>query len=101
MIMVKNETIISKMMDELQEAKKYQHDTSKMTRHIENIHLLSGLMIEDKEEKKLEKQGVSQEISDQEMQAMMGRQAKQMQINQLSKAYSNVEKETSGSLFDF
>jgi len=71
---VSNETIIQKMMQELNKAKVVSHNTENMTKHIEHVKLLCELLLEDKDE--YTNQATSKtrtKITAAEMKAMMGR----------------------------
>lgn len=67
---VGNNTVIQKMITELNQAKE-QHDQDKMIKHIENVRLLCELLLEEDPSPTGDKEGISAE----EMKAMLGKQA--------------------------
>ena len=93
---VENNTIIKKMMDELNLAKENQHNHDIMVRHISNVKVLCDLFIEeDSAPIAVTKDKVSDEISDEELKAMIGNQG------QLKKTVIDDEEDNGGSIFDF
>ncbi|MFC2948956.1 YwdI family protein [Virgibacillus sediminis] len=75
---IANETIIQKMMKELQEAKAEQHKPEKLTMHMEKIRLLCDLFLEGDstpEDKKAPTVQKADEFSEEEIKAMLGNEA--------------------------
>lgn len=69
---IPNETIVKKMMHELQQAQLHQTNPRQLVRHIENVRLLSDLII-DVEQVEPEKGSIGpKDIFDDEMKAMLG-----------------------------
>ncbi|SHG68404.1 YwdI family protein [Ornithinibacillus halophilus] len=73
---ITNEKIIQKMMTEIQHAKANQQNHEKMIKHIEKIHLLCELFLDEKEISSVVSEPPSQEISPEEMKAMLGKSNK-------------------------
>lgn len=69
---IPNEKILNKMMNELQEAKLNQANQRRMVKHIENVRLLSELLIEGDSDGSALKPTSPTEITDDEMKAMLG-----------------------------
>lgn len=71
---VTNETIIQKMMQELNKAKAVSHQKEHMTKHIEHVKLLCELLLEEKEDRvnKTMPMTTKTRITAAEMKAMMG-----------------------------
>ncbi|MUK89600.1 hypothetical protein GMD78_14625 [Ornithinibacillus sp. L9] len=93
---IADETIIQKMIDELQKAKQEKSHT-KMLNHIEHVRLLSDLFVTTDYEptKKVQKE----EISEAEMKAMLGESKKQPSYR---KTTDLDEDDANGnSIFDF
>lgn len=67
---VANETILRKMMQELQQANENQHNQAQMLKHIEKIKLLCDLFLT--EDKVQPTKAQTSEISAAELKAMMG-----------------------------
>ncbi|SET75594.1 hypothetical protein SAMN05216389_12515 [Oceanobacillus limi] len=69
---VADETIIEKMIQELQKANK-QSNQSKKRKHIENVRLLCDLFLPEKElEEDFSSNDLNEEITPEEMKAMLG-----------------------------
>ncbi|RDW22308.1 hypothetical protein CWR48_00955 [Oceanobacillus arenosus] len=94
---VENNTIIKKMIDELNLAKENQQNHDTMVRHISNVKVLCDLFIEEEPVPAvITKSKVSDGISEAELKAMIGSQG------QLKKTVIDDEKEANGgSIFDF
>lgn len=67
---IPNETIIKRMMDELTKAQSNQNNQHQMVKHIENVRLLSELLIEA--DNAGPESASPKDISDKEMKAMLG-----------------------------
>ncbi|WP_100009828.1 YwdI family protein [Lentibacillus sediminis] len=98
---VANETIIQKMMDELQQAKEKQGDSGNMTKHIEHVRLLCDLLLKETEEEKVSVPASSQEITQEEMKAMLGKQAEQVKPATSKRTVIDHDGANGESLFDF
>lgn len=99
---IDNERIIQKMMDALNQAKNSQQDTVNMKRHIAKVQVLCELILEDPVTKNIEKTK-HQEITNQEMIAMIGKsqtQTNQPTRQQFKKSVTE-DSGSSDSLFDF
>ncbi|AXI10673.1 hypothetical protein CV093_19200 [Oceanobacillus sp. 143] len=94
---VENNTILKKMINELNMAKENQHNHDTMVRHISNVKVLCDLFIEEERAPAvITKHKVSNEISEEELKAMIGNQG------QLKKtAIDDEEEANGGSIFDF
>ncbi|RKQ31529.1 YwdI family protein [Oceanobacillus halophilus] len=106
---VSNETILKKMMNELNQAKENEHSQEKMVKHIANVKLLCDLFLEEDPEKETIKEAVKSqtkrdEFSQAELKAMIGDQAviKNIQEEQTKKKQIIDHEEANGSsIFDF
>jgi hypothetical protein len=97
-VAVANETIIIKMKEELGRAEKWADNPEKMSKSISNIRLLCDLLLEADETSK-SNQIDSNEISPEEMKAMIGKaNAGQPSVN---KSTFDHEEANGDSLFDF
>jgi altronate dehydratase len=101
-VAVANETIIKKMIQELVRAQEAQHNREKMKKHIENVRLLSDLLLEDeREEQQVSTQTVnSADISEAELKTMMGSQAKP-KIHKEKQTIIDHDDANGDSIFDF
>lgn len=100
---VENETILNKMMNELNKAKESQHDKDKFKQHIEHVKLLCELFI-DEENTIVEKSVTKQEFSEAELKAMIGEPEviKKIQQQQIKKIETLDHDDANGnSIFDF
>lgn len=97
---IPNETIVGKMMDELKKAQLYHENHRQMVKHIENVRLLSDLIIDGKQVESEGTQTGPKSISADEMKAMFG-------TTETKKDYVERESETDEddangkSIFDF
>ncbi|AIF45612.1 YwdI family protein [Virgibacillus sp. SK37] len=95
---VANETIITKMKEELSRAEKWADNPEKMSKSISNIRLLCDLLLESGETSK-SVQLDRNEISPEEMKAMIGKaNAGKPSVN---KSAIDHEEANGDSLFDF
>ncbi|RDW20503.1 YwdI family protein [Oceanobacillus chungangensis] len=94
---VENNTIIKKMINELNLAKENQHNQDTMVRHISNVKVLCDLFIEEESTPAvITRSKDSNEISEEELRAMIGNQG------QIKKVVIDDEEEANGgSIFDF
>ncbi|HAM80749.1 YwdI family protein [Ornithinibacillus bavariensis] len=69
---VANETILIKMMQEIQQAKDSQHQQEKMLKHIEKIRLLCDLFLEEDRNEGLMESPKVNDITAAELKAMLG-----------------------------
>lgn len=97
---VANETIIQKMMDELRQAKEKQAESENMTKHIEHVRLLCDLLLRETEEE-ISAHVSSQEITQEEMKAMLGKQTEQAKPATPKKTVIDHDGANGESLFDF
>ncbi|WP_404455986.1 YwdI family protein [Virgibacillus necropolis] len=97
---IPNETILKKMMHELQQAQSYQNNQRQMVKHIENVRLLSDLLIDGEQDELVKKSTNSMDISSEEMKAMLGSSSS---VKTNSKQESEVEKDDANgkSILDF
>ncbi len=93
---IEYENIIRKMITELQHAKAERNNHAKMKRHIAKVHVLSELVLD--EETPTESKD---NITDQEIKAMLGKQQTRINNSQLSKTSLDADQENTGSIFDF
>lgn len=91
-MVIKNETVIHKMINELQAALVKSNDSQKVAKHIENVQLLCELLL-DGANKTIE----SNEITSREMQVMVGEKVKK----QNTKKSITHDKANGDSIFDF
>lgn len=93
---IEYESIIQKMITELQYAKTEQHHYAKMKRHIANVHVLSELILDE------ESPGKSTDnITSQEIKAMLGNNKNNTNNQSLGKSSLDADQEEPGSIFDF
>lgn len=92
---VEYESIIQKMITELQHAKAVQNNHTKMKRHIAKVQALSELILD--EASKIETEA-KVNITDQEIKAMLGKE--KVNNQQLNKSLG-ADQEDDGSIFDF
>lgn len=92
--MVENGTVIQKMIYELNQAKE-QHNQDKMIKHIENVRLLCDLFLEGGSPSTSNKE----EISAEEMKAMLGKQASENK--QIKSKPMDHDDANGDSIFDF
>lgn len=97
---IPNETIIKKMMDELVEAQSNQNDKRQMVKHIENVRLLSELLIEGDHAGSESKSASIKDISDKEMKAMLGN-SKLKESSSKRDSVVDHDKANGKSIFDF
>jgi hypothetical protein len=101
---IENETILNKMLKEINDAKGNQHNQGKLLNHISNVKLLCDLFLEEDSEKIQEVPERRDEFTEMELKAMIGKQdtIKKIQQQQLSQIEKNdYEQEDGGSIFDF
>ncbi|PAV31416.1 hypothetical protein CIL05_01815 [Virgibacillus profundi] len=91
---VTNDTIIQKMINELNQAKANSTDQVKMIKHIENVRLLCDLFVDDSTVD-------ANEISPEEMKAMIGAQTNPVKQDKDKKSIINHDEANGDSLFDF
>lgn len=103
---VSNETIINKMIHELEEAKKKAHQADQVKKHMENIHLLSELFLSGSSDSNAASQAqvniedTEEHISDAEMKAMLGKQS--VGKGPVQEKNKLIEEDANGdSIFDF
>lgn len=93
---IEYESIIRKMITELQYAKTEHHNYAKMKRHIAKVHVLSELILDE------ESPGKSTDnITSQEIKAMLGNDKDKTKNQQLGKSSLDADQEDPGSIFDF
>ncbi|RLL42843.1 hypothetical protein D8M04_14945 [Oceanobacillus piezotolerans] len=96
---VSNNTIINKMIAELQKARELEHQEEKVIKHIENVRLLCDLFLE---EDTVTRES-STEITQTELKAMLGEKGtSQTQSNTFKRSYDPQADDANGSsIFDF
>jgi len=97
-VAIEYESIIQKMITELQHAKTELHHYAKMKRHIAKVQVLSELILDE------ESPGKSTDnITNQEIKAMLGNEQAETRMNNqlLGKSSSDADQEDPGSIFDF
>src|SRR5690606_36729967 len=98
-VAVANNTILQKMMHELEQAKRKQ-DHAEMLKHIENIRLLCDLFLP--EEKGVMTTVESPEVSEEELKTMLGKTTSQKPQSTYRKSIELDEDDANGdSLFDY
>ena len=99
---VANETIIKKMIQELVRAQEAQRNHEKMKKHIENVSLLSDLLLEgEREGQQVSSQSVKPaDISEAELRTMMGSQEKP-KIHKEKQTFIDHDDANGDSIFDF
>ncbi|MFD2044374.1 YwdI family protein [Ornithinibacillus salinisoli] len=92
---IANETIIQKMIQELQQAKQQQSQTE-IVKHMEHVRLLCDLFLAESDSSS---EVSKEEISPEEMKAMLGETRKQQSFQKTSRLEEN---DANGkSIFDF
>ena len=91
-MVIKNETVIQKMIKELQSALVKAKDSQELTKHIEKVHLLCELMLDDEN-----KQSEPSKITNKEMRVMVGEKVEQ----QNTKKSFKHDEANGDSIFDF
>lgn len=97
---IPNETILIKMMNELKEAQLNQNNHRQMVKHIENVRLLSELIIEEDSVGPESKSAIPKNISDDEMKAMLGDTGTK-KINDTDESEVDHDNANGKSIFDF
>ncbi|ASN04012.1 YwdI family protein [Virgibacillus necropolis] len=98
---IPNETILKKMMHELQQAQLSQSNHSQMVRHIENVRLLSDLIVDDGHVEQQERSRSPKAISDDEMKAMFGSGTSSKKTNEKHESEAERDDANGKSIFDF
>jgi Family of unknown function (DUF5327) len=99
---VANETILIKMMHELQQAKDNQHHQDTMLKHIENIRLLCDLFLEEGKSGAVLNSPKRNEISAVELKAMLGEDQSTVSQKTFKKSIELDDEDGNGkSIFDF
>ncbi|WP_042221365.1 YwdI family protein [Oceanobacillus manasiensis] len=100
---VANETIIQKMMKELQQAKTSKHDDRIVQQHVRNVQLLCDLFLEDEKSSQSEATTDVDGISTEELKAMMGKEVIETQPKKVMNQHSVLKEEDANgdSIFDF
>jgi hypothetical protein len=99
-VAVANNTILQKMMHELEQAKRKQ-DQAEMLKHIENIRLLCDLFLPE-EKSSVTTTVESSEVSAEELKTMLGKTPSQKPQSTFRKSIELDEDDGNGdSLFDF
>lgn len=93
---IEYESIIQKMITELQSAKAEQNNHVQMKRHIAKVQVLSELVLD--ENPTIE---TKDNITDREMKAMLGKEETKINNQQLNKTSLGADQENTGSIFDF
>ena len=93
---IEYESIIQKMITELQSAKAEQNNHVQMKRHIAKVHVLSELVLD--ENPAIE---TKDNITDREMKAMLGKEEAKINNQQLNKTSLDADQDNAGSIFDF
>ncbi|GAB3048163.1 YwdI family protein [Virgibacillus ainsalahensis] len=101
---VTNETIINKMIKELNDAKKVQYNQDKMVKHIANIRLLCDLFLEEEpaagQVDSVESNHTS-EFSPEEVKAMLGKEVSETKPSRTQKSTIDHDDANGDSIFDF
>jgi len=93
---VANETIINKMITELNQAKENELSPEKMVKHIANVRLLCDLFLEE-DSVKPDAKAASQA----ELKAMIGEEGMNKQLHHKEKSSIDHDDANGDSLFDF
>ena len=93
---IEYESIIQKMMTELQRAKAEQSDFAKMKQHIAKVNALSELILDEESSTKK-----TDDITSQEIKAMLGSEQAKGNNQLLDKTTVDADREDTGSIFDF
>ncbi len=96
---VANETIIQKMMKELQQAKANKYDDRIVQQHVRSVRLLCDLFLEDEQTTQSETTKID-DISTEELKAMMGKDATGKQSNK-QQNFLDDDEGNGDSIFDF
>ncbi|WP_068673881.1 YwdI family protein [Oceanobacillus sp. Castelsardo] len=101
---IENETILNKMLKEINDAKKNHNNQGKLIKHISNVKLLCDLFLEEDSEKVITTEERRDEFTEVELKAMIGKQdtiqkVQQQQLKQLETI--DHEKANGDSIFDF
>ncbi|KKE77745.1 YwdI family protein [Oceanobacillus caeni] len=101
---IENETILNKMLKEINDAKENQNNQDKLLIHINNVKLLCDLFLEEDSEKNSAVQEQRDEFTEAELKAMIGKQdtIKKIQQQQLKQSETIDHEQANGdSIFDF
>ncbi|WP_404455839.1 YwdI family protein [Oceanobacillus kapialis] len=103
---VTNETILQKMMKELEQAKANKYEDNVVQKHVQNVRLLCDLFLDDAEEPLVESSPKVAQVEDfsvAEMKAMMGQDPQETRENKTRKQQNTLEEEDGNgdSIFDF
>lgn len=93
---IEYESIIQKMINELQHAKAEKDNHAKMKRHIAKVHVLSELVLDEGPTAE-----PKENITDQEIKAMLGKESTKINNQQPNKTSLGADQENEGSIFDF
>jgi hypothetical protein len=97
---VANETIIQKMMKELQQAKANKYDDRIVQQHVRSVRLLCDLFLEDEQTTQSDTTTKIDDISTEELKAMMGKDVTGKQSNKQHN-FLDDDEGNGDSIFDF